>query len=80
MNNSNYNMDNNNNYGQLNQDTNYIEMLEIDEKVPQEKLNQIEERRNKVNIYINFPFNYFFEQEKEKGWVSLLNKCRRRRV
>ena len=44
--------------------TNDFEMLEIDEKLPQEKLNQIEERRNKLNIYKNFPFNYFFEQEK----------------
>ena len=48
----------------LNQDSNDIEMLEIDEKVPQEKINQIEERRNRLNIYKNFPFNYFFEQEK----------------
>ena len=48
----------------LNQDTHEIEMLEIDEKLPQEKLNQIEERRNKINIYKNFPFNYFFQQEK----------------
>ena len=48
----------------LNQDTNDIELLKIDEKIPQEKLNQIEERKNKVNIYKNFPFNYFFEQEK----------------
>ena len=48
----------------LNQDTHEIEMLEIDEKLPQEKLNQIEERRNKINIYQNFPFNFFFEQEK----------------
>ena len=50
----------------LNQDTfsNDIEMLEIDEKLPQEKLNQISERRNRINIYKNFPFNYFFEQEK----------------
>ena len=48
----------------LNQDTNDIEMLEIDEKLPQEKLNEIEKIRNKLNIYKNFPFNYFFEQEK----------------
>ena len=41
-----------------------IEMLEIDEKLPQEKLNQIEERINKLNIYKNFPFNYFFQHEK----------------
>ena len=42
----------------LNQDTyiNDIEMLEIDEKLPQAKLNQIEERINRVNIYKNFPF------------------------
>ena len=48
----------------LNQDTNDIALLEIDEKIPQEKIDQIEERKNKVNIYKNFPFNYFFEQEK----------------
>ena len=54
----------------LNQDFNYIEMLEIDEKVPQEKLDQIEKRRNKVNIYNNFPFNYFFEQEKSYQELS----------
>ena len=50
----------------FNQDTytNDIEMLEIDEKLPQAKLNQIEERINRVNIYKNFPFHYFFEQEK----------------
>ena len=50
----------------LNQDT-YIndnELLEIDEKLPQEKLNQIKERINKINIYKNFPFNYFFDKEK----------------
>jgi hypothetical protein len=50
----------------LNQDT-YIndnELLEIDEKLPQEKLNQIKERINKLNIYKNFPFNYFFDKEK----------------
>ena len=50
----------------LNQDT-YINdnyLLEIDEKLPQEKLNQIKERINKINIYKNFPFNYFFEKEK----------------
>jgi len=44
--------------------TNDFEMLEIDEKLPQEKFNEIEQRRNKLNIYKNFPFNYFFEQEK----------------
>lgn len=48
----------------LNQDTHEIEMLEIDEKLPQEKLNQIEERRNKINIYQNFPFNFFFRARK----------------
>jgi len=50
----------------LNQDT-YIndnELLEIDEKLPQEKLNQIKEKVNKLNIYKNFPFNYFFDKEK----------------
>jgi len=50
----------------LNQDTytNDIEMLEIDGKLPQAKLNQNEERINRVNIYKNFPYHYFFEQEK----------------
>jgi len=50
----------------LNQDTyiNNNELLEIDEKLPQEKLNQIKERINKINIYKNFPFNYFFDKEK----------------
>ena len=50
----------------LNQDTyiNNNELLEIDEKLPQEKLNQIKERINKLNIYKNFPFNYFFDKEK----------------
>ena len=38
-----------------------IEMLEIDEKLPQEKLDKIEEIRTKINIYENFPFNYFYE-------------------
>ena len=50
----------------LNQET-YIndnELLEIDEKLPQEKLDQIKERINKLNIYKNFPFNYFFDLEK----------------
>ena len=42
-----------------------IEMLEIDEKLPQKKLDQIESRRFNLNeINNNFPFHFLIEVEK----------------
>ena len=44
--------------------TSEIEMLKIDEKLPQENLNQIESKRNELRITNIFPFHFFIEKEK----------------
>ena len=57
----NYNEDNDN-YHQIT--TSDVEMMKIDEKLPQKNLDEIESKRYEIEITNTFPFHFFIQKEK----------------